>query len=533
MVAPPGCGKTELLAQRADRLIEALLPHQRILALTFSNRAKANLDERLLTVMGTERKRRHVTVRNFHGHAAEILRSHGRTLALDPAFTMPGKRTQSSAVEPYVEGLSDADAGRLRERIETDLRTPKQRPYSDAQVLAWLHEQGIEPSTEIETARQASATLFYDDLLRHAQRLLRVPEIAFLYQNHYGAVLVDEFQDLSPQQLDIALRSCSRSRTFVGDPLQGIYSWTGARPVQVERQLRRICGEPEGLGVSYRSSPHVLTLLNAVAATLGGQPLAPDDPGAWFEGGITAGTRFATGQEEADFLVETAARILDRQASSTIGVISRSEWRRKPVDKAFSDSPLVVCQWDLAVDNPEIVRLLRDTAAKLGQDYDLNSLRSEVEAQVDPADAETQADIGEAFIEIERLTAALGGAASALAQLRDPDDDDASIGPGVHLLNAHTGKGQQFDWVFMPGIEKGHIPSFLAKPSEMDEERRILLVMFSRARHGVVLTRADSLISKKGNPYPTDGSPWLSDLVPALSARREALCAHIDRLPSN
>jgi ATP-dependent exoDNAse (exonuclease V) beta subunit len=49
LIAPPGCGKTELLAQRAAYLIPTLEPHQRILALTFSNRAKANLGERLLT----------------------------------------------------------------------------------------------------------------------------------------------------------------------------------------------------------------------------------------------------------------------------------------------------------------------------------------------------------------------------------------------------------------------------------------------------------------------------------------------------
>ena len=82
IVAPPGCGKTELLALRAHALIPRLLPGQKILALTFTNRAKANLSERLRRLLGTQRMRRYVTVRNFHGHAAEIVLAHGRTIGL-------------------------------------------------------------------------------------------------------------------------------------------------------------------------------------------------------------------------------------------------------------------------------------------------------------------------------------------------------------------------------------------------------------------------------------------------------------------
>jgi DNA helicase-2/ATP-dependent DNA helicase PcrA len=55
VIAPPGCGKTELLAQRAKALIRGLLPGQKILALTFTNRAKANLSERLRRILGAQR----------------------------------------------------------------------------------------------------------------------------------------------------------------------------------------------------------------------------------------------------------------------------------------------------------------------------------------------------------------------------------------------------------------------------------------------------------------------------------------------
>jgi DNA helicase II / ATP-dependent DNA helicase PcrA len=99
IVAPPGCGKTELLALRARQLIGRLGPHQRVLALTFTNRAKANLTERLQNVLGAQQFRRYVSVRNFHGHAGEIVLSHGRTLGIRvDELTMPSTKTLKTAL---------------------------------------------------------------------------------------------------------------------------------------------------------------------------------------------------------------------------------------------------------------------------------------------------------------------------------------------------------------------------------------------------------------------------------------------------
>lgn len=535
VIAPPGCGKTELLARRARHLIGLLEPHQRILALTFSNKAKTNLSGRLREVVGTDLVRRYVTIRNFHGLAAEVVRSHGATLGIRPEFERPNRRTLGNAIAPYLEGLSASDAGALRDRIESDLRTAKQRPYDDEQVVAWLQTHACEEAIEIERERQNAGAIHYDDLLRHAQRLLRVPEVARLYQSHYGAVLVDEFQDLSPQQLDLALRSGRTRRTFVGDPLQGIYSWAGARPVQVEKQLRRICGEPVGLGVSFRSSPKVLALLNAVAAELGGHALEADDGDAWFDGGIASGFVSKTGEKEAASVLSFCRKILEAQPSATIGVITRMGWRRTHVDKAFAaadDVPHV--RWDLAIDDPEIGERLRSASGRLGNgDIDRGELRAEMLSGVDGADVDTHAEVDEALDQLYEWAHGAGSLRAAIDLIVDPESD-APTAPGVHLLNAHVGKGQQFDWVFIPGFENGHLPSLLAKRTpELLEEQRILLVMLSRARHGVVFSRSQTLVSKAGNPYSPDRSPWTALVSGSLSTDLDALRDHIARLPAD
>jgi DNA helicase-2/ATP-dependent DNA helicase PcrA len=101
-------------------------------------------------------------------------------------------------------------------------------------------------------------------------------------------------------------------------------------------------------------------------------------------------------------------------------------------------------------------------------------------------------------------------------------DTDQAVTPGVHLLNAHTGKGQQFDWVFVPGLEEGHVPDFRSvSVEEVHEEQRVLLVMLSRAKTGIAVTRAGELISKKGNPYSRDASRWWPALVAAATMTPE------------
>jgi DNA helicase-2/ATP-dependent DNA helicase PcrA len=510
VVAPPGCGKTELLAHRALRHVPDLDPGRQVLAVTFSNKAKANLNARLIEVLGLERKRRFIVVRNFHGHSAEIIRCHGRTLGLQTDFELPNDRTQNDVVDIYLEGLAEREAAEVRALINAELGAAKRGPYDDAEVLNRLRKRGDQRSVLVEEQRQRTGLLFYDDLLRHGQRLLRVPEVARVYRSHFQSVMVDEFQDLSPQQLDLVLRSADRSRTIVGDPLQGIYSWTGARPVENERLLRRVSGEPHTLGTSYRSSPNVLTLLGAVSSQLGGTALETAEPDRWFEGGVAAGFTFRTGADEAEFVRTTAAEIHRLAPDATIGVICRSGWRRKPVDAAFASSETEATRWDLAVDDPHVMRHIHEAMDRLGTTTKFEQLRAYLLGVTDVADSETIAVLYEALEEVEKLVAESGSLGGALARLRAAEDASETIPPGIHLLNAHLGKGQQFDWVFIPGFDEGNMPSFLAKrPAELIEELRILLVVISRARHGVIVTGARSLVSKAGRAYDVKPSRWV------------------------
>ena len=521
VMAPPGCGKTELLALRAEALIPRLLPNQRILALTFTNRAKANLSERLRHLLGVQRFRRYVTVHNFHGHAAEIILAHGQTMGMQlDGIVMPTTKTMRKALEQFSADRATNDAA------ADLLATTKREGLSDEEVIRVLDEAGDALAKRVETERVLANQLHYADLLRHAQRLLSVDEVANLYHQHYGAVLVDEFQDLSLQQLDVALRSCISSRTFAGDPLQGIYSWAGADPQKVEAHLRGSCGEPIQLTVSYRSSPAVLAMVNSVSSRMGAAPLRSYDPAGWPGGGASAAIALQTLAEEAEFIVLASKQVVEADPTASVGVITRSSWRRGEIDKAFARFPSVQCRrWDLAIEDPAILDRLRSAVVAMPKDVDFDEAREKIIASVDPADVDTIEQIEDAFEQL--AVGASGSVRAALNQFR-LRNDDAAVGPGVHLLNAHTGKGQQFDWVFIPGLEEKHLPDRRSMAGDaLAEEERVLLVMLSRARQGVVVTTAKILDGKFG-PYRSTRSRWWPGLAASGTMDWDGLWAHLD-----
>lgn len=526
ILAPPGCGKTEVLAHRAAHQVMALETNQRVLALTFTKRARSNLEERLRTVLGHARTQRQILVRNLHGFATQVVLAHGRTIGLDmESIVLPKTSTMRKAMEAAGGGTLMYDAERVLSEI-------KRLPLSDAEVLTALRERGDAPeyllAGRVEHARQEANQLHYDDLLRHAQRLLQIPAVARLHQAHFGAVLIDEFQDLSTQQLDLAMLSCTSRRTFAGDPLQGIYSWAGASPAEVEAEIRKSCGDPIRLHESYRSSPKVLEMVNSVSEEIDpGSSLVSARPEQWPGGGCSGALLLEDRETEADQLARLAEAILSRDPEASIGVIARAAWRREDIDRAFAaQSALPVRRWDLAIEDPGIVALIQSTVATLPRGASIAEARAAVLDAVDPADVDARELVDAAFDTLEQSETGTARAAIRSIRVSDPKQ---TVGPGVHLLNAHTGKGQQFDWVFVIGLEEGHLPGKRNNHGDaLAEEQRVLLVMLSRARHGLVVTRTRTVDGWYG-PRSVPESRWWAG-IPADCVSSEDVEAHLDAI---
>lgn len=527
IIAPPGCGKTEVLAHRAAHQINLLKPNQKILALTFTKRARANLEERLRSVLGQAQARRQVVVRNFHGFAAQVVLAHGRTIGLRMEdLGMPKSSTMRRAMKAAGGGREIYDAERLLTEI-------KRTPLSDAEVLEAIDQrrqcEAALLAAKVERSRQESNQLHYEDLLRHAQRLLRIPAVARLYQAHFGAVLVDEFQDLSLQQLDISLLSCTDRRTFAGDPHQGIYSWAGAAPAEVEAEVRSTCGDPIMLRESYRSSPMVLNAVNSISKQPApGSGLVSVMPEEWFDEGCSARLVLQDQAAEAAFAVRLATSIHDAVPEASIGIIARAGWRRKHIDKAFAkqtDVPVRI--WDRVLDDPETVDLIKSIVAELPQSATVADAKCVVLDALDLADVDTRELVEDAFDTLGQSGATT--ARDAIKSIRQTDPKQV-VGPGVHLLNAHTGKGQQFDWTLVVGLEEGHLPGKRNSSGDaLDEEQRVLLVMLSRARHGLIVTRTCMTVDRQHQLVPAKESRWWSEIKVRYSSESE-IQSHIEQL---
>ncbi len=237
VVAPAGCGKTETLALRVKGLLsrQIIKAPQRILVTTFTNRARDNMRDRLSRYLTPRQMREAVTVCNFHGLSARIIQAHGNVIGLDsPSWTMP--QSDWVAQQCRAQNLNYY----LAADVQSKISSAKRRKATDEEVLTEIERSGDEYALRIEQQRQSEKRLTYDDLPRLAELILANDEVASLYRHHFGAIIVDEFQDLTPQQLRIVQRIGYGKTTYAGDLAQGIYRFAGAEPESVMKQLKAV-----------------------------------------------------------------------------------------------------------------------------------------------------------------------------------------------------------------------------------------------------------------------------------------------------
>jgi DNA helicase II / ATP-dependent DNA helicase PcrA len=518
VVAPAGCGKTEALALRIHGLLErgTVASPRRILVTTFSNRARDNIRDRLGSYLNSATMRERVTIANFHGLSARIFRAHASVIGLSPELIIPesdwvGEQCRS-------RGLNFNLAGEVQDL----LREIKQEPLDDAAVYQRLVDAGLPDALDIERQRVSEGRLTYDDLPRLAELILAEDGVANLYRHHFAAVIVDEFQDLTSQQLRIVNRIGLGKTTFGGDLAQGIYGFAGARPDEVNAQVRAECPHVIEFAESHRSSPAVLGMVNTLALLTGGTTLKPAKPESWPGGGLAAQVAFDTTEAEADWVVKCARFVLKAAPHHRIGIIARTGPRRRFVDAAVEASELPSFRWDDGVLDTDTARMLKALLSRLN----IGAFR----AATDPIthlrtaagldgiqDPSTREALGNALNWCCDLLHQGLDARAIKSRIRVGDESTLLSVPGVHLLTGHVGKGQQFDWVLIVGAEDGCIPDFRAKSQPaLQEEARILSVMLSRARHGAVMTHARNVAAAStGAVWGKQPSRFWSTVSPA------------------
>ncbi len=293
--AGPGTGKTRTLVARAVHLLqERGLPPERLLALTFSNKAAEELRVRLQESVGAQADQ--VWIGTFHAFGFEILRKEGHYLGLP---NTPKLLQTSDAVEllfahldqlglQELEYLSDPtlpfpDILRCISRAKDECVTPhdylalasaqfETAANDEERIRAVKSREVAHVYAVYERLKRAQGLLDFGDLLMRAVELLdREPEVRARWQGQYAHVLADEYQDVNRACAYLLQRLAGEGAGFwaVGDLRQAIYRFRGASPANV-RQFDTDFpgGQRLRLGVNYRSCAPIVSLFSGFAAAM-------------------------------------------------------------------------------------------------------------------------------------------------------------------------------------------------------------------------------------------------------------------------
>jgi DNA helicase II / ATP-dependent DNA helicase PcrA len=232
IVAGPGTGKTRTLTVRIAHLLQAgLASPQSILAITFTNKAAAEMAARLAGLVGAIAAAE-VAVKTFHAFGAQLLRSRGTEIGLPPDFVILDEADRATLLKRAFPKLGEAAVDACLARIsacKNQLLSP-----GDPAIAGEVLEGGSYLATVYggyEDALRAAQAVDFDDLIFLSVRLLETqPAALAAVHASYRWISVDEYQDVNLAQYRLLrlLTAGGANLCVIGDPDQAIYGFRGA-----------------------------------------------------------------------------------------------------------------------------------------------------------------------------------------------------------------------------------------------------------------------------------------------------------------
>jgi DNA helicase II / ATP-dependent DNA helicase PcrA len=392
IVAGAGSGKTEVMAQRVVSLVEnGTVADHEILGLTFSNKAAANLRERVVRRLGPGNR---VHVSTYHGFGAQIVGEHHELLGFvnEPRLLDRARAFQLLLAEFDRVDLPNRKTGRPQAIVDEALSLAAS--LADhlvsvdalrADCLAVANDSSVTPGAR-RTARSRSdlcvlleayaaakrrlGLLDFGDQIALAVTVVREnPSIAAELRERYRAVLLDEFQDTNVAQRELlkliwvdGFASGTSPLTAVGDDLQSIYGFRGAHVDNLIHFDRHVPGTTTiDLETNYRSGERIVALANHVQSEIA--VALPKRLAATPATGLATIESFVAADDRAE-AQSIARRIVAVGAPwREIAVLCRKRRLIEPIAAALTDAgvPIEIVGLGGLLTRPEIV----DTVAWL------------------------------------------------------------------------------------------------------------------------------------------------------------------------
>jgi DNA helicase-2/ATP-dependent DNA helicase PcrA len=343
VLAGAGTGKTRVITYRIAHLIQQKVAGDSILAVTFTNKAAAQMKERagqLLSHAGLAWNDPWIST--FHSFCARLLRREASRLGIRRDFAIYDDEDQAAAVKLALKQLGGAESGEPVRGFLERISFAKNNSTTPAQMLEAAQDDSARRVARVYQAYDSilrkSGALDFDDLLLRAAEVLRTSDEARQsWNNRFAYILVDEYQDTNRVQYDLLrlLTGPRRNLCVVGDEDQSIYSWRGADV----GNILRFSEDFEGalvirLEENYRSTQQILDAAAGVVAhnknRLGKTLSATRGEGVslkFFEG--------RDASAEADFVAQEIHRLQCENLSVHFAVLYRTNFQSRAFEESF------------------------------------------------------------------------------------------------------------------------------------------------------------------------------------------------------
>lgn len=348
ILAGAGSGKTRVITYRlAYLLLHKRVPAQNLLAVTFTNKAAQEMQERLRQLAGAPAQK--AMISTFHALGVRILRQQAQHIGYRKNFVIYDQHDQLALVREIVKERALDFAGHntfeLLGRISTAKNNAEQpgkfaqQSNPEEMLFGDLYEHYL------QRTRNCNAVDFDDILLLATHLLEKHPEIRRIYQDQFRYLMVDEYQDTNSLQYRFItlLLGEHRNLCVVGDDDQAIYSWRGANPEIILQFEQHFAGARViKLEQNYRSTQTILHAANTVIKN-NRRRKAKELWSARHGGQLIRILKAENEIDEAEQVVSaiTTKKLLDPKVRfSDFAVLVRTNFQLRPLEEAARNANL-------------------------------------------------------------------------------------------------------------------------------------------------------------------------------------------------
>jgi DNA helicase-2/ATP-dependent DNA helicase PcrA len=336
ILAGAGSGKTRVITYKIAFMVKHLsYQPERILAITFTNKAAKEMKERVGKLLGEDVP---VLVSTFHSFCVRLIRAHAKKVGLNPNFFIVDEEDKRKILKEIAKELN----------LDPELYSPKAVSSIISNVKNGtislesqeIYYDRIQPIYQLYNQRLKELNAVdFDDLLIFGMEILNDEKHKEYYSNYFSYVLIDEYQDTNEIQYKIARALTERKGNIcaVGDEDQCIYTWRGANINNIlmfEQDFRN--AKVVKLERNYRSTKTILEAANAVISRnrlRKGKNLFTENP----KGDPVRLFRAESESEEASFVAKTIKNLVEKKGvkPSDIAVFYRTNSLSRPFEDAL------------------------------------------------------------------------------------------------------------------------------------------------------------------------------------------------------